>query len=261
MLSENVIASQINELQEIVRSSPLLLPGGAGSKTALTTTQKGVTLLAMTGLRGLLAYQPEEFTFTALAGTPLAEIERLLAENGQYLPFDPPLVEHGATLGGTVAAGLSGPGRYRYGGVRDFILGVQFIDASGELVRTGGKVVKNAAGFDLPKLMVGSLGGFGALVELAFKVFPLPPAFITLRFEYESLNSALGAVMHLGRQPLEIMALELEPYSAGAALLVRLGGDPQSFAPRLERLRDILGRSSGDQLEGQSEREYWQAGR
>ena len=113
-----------------------------------------------------------EFTFTALAGTPVREIAAALAERGQYLPFDPMLREAGATLGGTVAAGLSGPGRFRYGGLRDFILGVRFVDGEGRLLRLGGKVVKNAAGFDLPKFFVGSLGRFGVLAEMTFKVFP-----------------------------------------------------------------------------------------
>jgi len=261
MLTESATASRLSEIQEIVRLSSRLLPRGAGSKTAMQAAQADVTLLEAAALSGMLEYQPQEFTFTALAGTPLADIERRLRENGQYLPFDPPLVARGATLGGTVAAGLSGPGRYRYGGVRDFILGVKFVDGGGELVRAGGKVVKNAAGFDLPKLMVGSLGGFGLLVELTFKVFPLLPAFATLRFDYASLEEALHAVTRLGRLPLEIMALELERHPGGAALYVRLGGIPEGFAPRLDRLRRMLGGGGKTPLEGQAELEFWNAQR
>src|SRR5436190_11409249 len=117
----------------------------------------------MRHLSGMMEYDPAEFTFTALAGTPLAVVQKELAGNGQYLPFDPPLAAQGATLGGTVAAGLSGPGRLRYGGVRDFIVGVQWVDGSGTVIRGGGKVVKNAAGFDFPKLFTGSLGRLGIL--------------------------------------------------------------------------------------------------
>ena len=261
MLTESATASRLSEIQEIVRASSRLLPRGAGSKTAMQAAQADVTLLEVADLSGMLEYQAEEFTFTALAGTPLADIERRLAENGQYLPFDPPLVGRGATLGGTVAAGLSGPGRYRYGGVRDFILGVQFVDGRGELVRAGGKVVKNAAGFDLPKLMVGSLGGLGLMVELAFKVFPRPPAYTTLRCEYASLGEALEAVNRLGRLPLEIMALELEPSPSGAALYVRLGGIPEGFAHRLDRLRLILESGNQTQMDGQTELQFWNAQR
>src|SRR5207249_11250784 len=133
------------------------------------------------GLRGISEYDPSECTFAALAGTPVREIAAALAERGQYLPFDPVLSEAGATLGGTVAAGLSGPGRFRFGGLRDFILGVRFVDGAGRLLRMGGKVVKNAAGFDLPKFFVGSLGRFGVLAEMTFKVFPRPASALTLR--------------------------------------------------------------------------------
>ncbi|MBI4768870.1 MAG: FAD-binding protein, partial [Chloroflexi bacterium] len=155
----------IAEVRDAVRSLPRLLPRGGGSKPALSIPPEGVAALDLSGLTGLLEYDPAEFTFTALAGTPLSEVLAALSANGQYLPFDPPFAARGATLGGAVAAGLSGPGRYRYGGVRDFILGVRLVDGNGDLVRGGGKVVKNAAGFDIPKLMVGSLGQLGRSEE------------------------------------------------------------------------------------------------
>src|SRR5687768_10335661 len=183
----------IEAVQDFVRSArEPLLPRGAGTKPSLSTPPAGAASLELGGLRGVREYEPGEFVFTALAGTPLAEVEALLAQHGQYLPFDPLLIERGATLGGTVAAGLSGSGRYRYGGVRDFILGVRYVDGSGELVRGGGKVVKNAAGFDLPKLFVGSLGQLGALVELSFKVFPRPEATLTVRHALPTLADALA---------------------------------------------------------------------
>ena len=164
-----------------------VLPRGNGTKTALSAAPDGVTPLDLSGLSGVIEYQPGEFTFTALAGTRVTEIAAVLAEHGQYLPFDPLLAEAGATLGGTVAAGANGPGRYHYGGLRDFILGVRYVDGEGQIVYAGGKVVKNAAGFDIPKLMVGSLGQFGALVEMTFKVFPKPEANATLRLECASV--------------------------------------------------------------------------
>ena len=140
----------IQEVQEAVLATPRLHVVGGHSKPALSTpADQSVAALEMTGLSGILEYDPGEYTFTALAGTSLATVEAALAEHGQYMPFDPPLVEAGATLGGTVAAGLSGSGRQRYGGVRDFLIGVRLVDGQGRLVRGGGKVVKNAAGFDL----------------------------------------------------------------------------------------------------------------
>ena len=152
----------IDQVAEAVRSSGRVLAVGRQTKPRLSCSN--ATKLCLSKLRGILEYEPSEFTFTALAGTPLRDLVEALAQRGQYLPFDPLLVEAGATLGGTVAAGLSGPGRFRFGGLRDFILGARFVDGTGRLLRLGGKVVKNAAGFDLPKFFVGSLGRFGVLV-------------------------------------------------------------------------------------------------
>ncbi|NJN81466.1 MAG: FAD-binding protein, partial [Caldilineaceae bacterium] len=174
-VAENIQVQSIDDVVEAVRSGLWLHPVGGGSKPALSTPRDRAAL-EMRSLTGILEYDPGEYTITALAGTGLSEVQATLAANGQYLPFDPPLADRGATLGGTVAAGLSGPGRVRYGGVRDFLIGVRFVDGRGRLVRGGGKVVKNAAGFDLPKLFVGSLGTLGLLVETTFKVFPQPRA-------------------------------------------------------------------------------------
>lgn len=240
----------VAEVQDFVRSQAHIRARGAGSKTALSPSLDTEGVIETDGLSNILDYQPEEFTFTAQAGAPLALVEAALAEHGQFMPFDPPLVGRGATLGGTVASGLSGPGRYRFGGVRDFLLGVQFVDGSGNLVRGGGKVVKNAAGFDLPKLMVGSLGQFGVLVELAFKVFPRPPAFATLRWEFPTLNLAMQALIRLTALPIEIYALELEPGAQSTALLARLGGAPASFPERLARLGSEVGEPPTSSLQG-----------
>jgi glycolate oxidase FAD binding subunit len=252
--------STIAELKEVIHSSACLLPRGGGSKTALSVPPQGVTPLEVGGLSGMLEYQPSEYTFTALAGTPLVEVDRILAENGQFLPFDPPLAERGATLGGTVAAGLSGPARYRYGGVRDFVLGVRFVNAQGELVRSGGKVVKNAAGFDLAKLMVGSLGQYGALVEISFKVFPRPIAYATLRADYSNLPVALDALVRSSGLSLELFGLEVMPASAGGfSLLARLGGLPETFPARLERLQRAIGQQAENftMLRDEVEAEFW----
>jgi glycolate oxidase FAD binding subunit len=165
-------------------------------------------------------------------------------------------VDAGATLGGATAAGLSGPRRYRYGGLRDFVIGVRFVDGRGDVVRGGGKVVKNAAGFDLPKLLVGSLGRLGVLVELSFKVFPQPPAFATLRACFPTVAAAVEAMTGLTRRPLDIEAIDLEPAAAGAALLVRIGGRADALPARSDRLKSLL--DGGQRLDGDEERRYWQ---
>jgi glycolate oxidase FAD binding subunit len=139
--------------------------------------------------------------------------------------------------------------------VRDFILGVQFVDGEGNLVRGGGKVVKNAAGFDLPKLMVGSLGRLGILTELAFKVFPFPKATATLRVTFPALEAALEALYKLAGSPIELYALDLE---APATLVLRLGGLPEALSARLERLQLFLSRS-GEVLQGEGEAQYWRS--
>lgn len=241
----------LDELQQAVRDNERVLPRGGLSKPALAAVTAGTAILDLTRLAGILEYTPGEFTFTALAGTRLADIEAALAEHGQYLAFDPPLIGQGATLGGTVAAGLNGPGRFRYGGIRDFILGVRLVDGQGQLVRGGGKVVKNAAGFDIPKLMVGSLGMFGALAELTFKVFPRPPACATLSLAIDGLEAALGRLTALINSRLDIDAVELEPIDGGANIWVRLRGLPGALPARMDKVRALLGgghAAEGDQI-------------
>jgi glycolate oxidase FAD binding subunit len=208
--------------------------------------------LSTTALRGISEYDPSEFTFTAAAGTPVREIAAVLAERGQYLPFDPMLAAAGATLGGTVAAGLSGPGRFRFGGLRDFILGVRFVDGMGRLLRMGGKVVKNAAGFDLPKFFVGSLGRFGVLAEMTFKVFPRPPATLTLRLAARTLAEAAQILTDAANCRFEFDALDIAPQEPG--VLTRL------FVPAtsLEAItREIFVRWPGEILSRSEAESLW----
>jgi glycolate oxidase len=247
----------IRALQDAVREHPRVLPRGGGSKPALSTPPEGVTPLVVSGLRGIVEYDPAELTITALAGTPVRVVQAALAAHGQHLPFDPPLARAGATVGGVVAAGTSGPGRYRHGGVRDFIIGARFVDGTGALVGGGGRVVKNAAGFDLPRLMVGSMGRLGVLVEVAFKVFPAPPAWGTLVAEASGLDAALEAIGHAGAAGLDIEALDLEP---PGRLLVRLGGPQPALELRLERLRRVLALPA-EKLFGARDAELWDAAR
>lgn len=243
------------EVSEKIKSQEKLLAFGRKTKTALEAPQ-GISILDMAKFAGILEYQPDEYTFTAYAGTKLQHIDQMLAENGQFMPFAPPLIKRGATLGGTVAANLSGPGRYRFGGVRDFILGVKFFNYKGKLIRSGGKVVKNAAGFDISKLMVGSLGSFGAMVELSFKVFPRPPEYITAISQFSSLDDLLDSMVSLTTSSIELYALEIEPSSEGYFMTARLGGVSNLFPKRIERLQQYLGDTRI--LEGVEEKQYWE---
>ena len=221
------------ELIDVIHSSACVRLRSGGSKPGLS----GGATVDVSALSGVLWYEPQEFTFAALAGTPLSDIEALLSAEGQYLPFDPVMVRAGATLGGTVASGMSGAGRYRFGGVRDFLLGVTFVDGCGRVLHGGGKVVKNAAGFDFPKLMVGALGTFGVLTELIFKVFPKPEASVSIDAQFASARDAVTAMQRLNTSQLEASALE---YLPPARLLVRVAGSKQALAARAKRITKYL---------------------
>ena len=247
-----IVPSTIAELADAVRATPCVLAVGARTKPRLSAVAGGVALLSTRRLSGIVEYDPGEFTFTALAGTPVREISAALAERGQYLPFDPLLAGSGATLGGTVASGLSGPGRFRFGGVRDFILGVRFVDGAGRLLRMGGKVVKNAAGFDLPKFFVGSLGRFGVLAEMTFKVFPRAVSTRTLKLTLDGIEAAARVLTEAGNTRWEPDALDLLP--DGRSVLLRLAA-PESAIAAISR--EILSRWPGTVLDAEEAARSW----
>ncbi|MBP7950883.1 MAG: FAD-binding protein [Verrucomicrobiales bacterium] len=243
----------IEELREVIRSATgPVIARGAGTKSALLPRE--ALRIPMTKLSGVVEYEPSEYTFTALAGTPVREVSALLSENGQYLPFDPPFAESGTTLGGIVAANASGPGRLRYGGVRDFVIGVRFVDGTGRLLRGGGKVVKNAAGFDFSKLLCGSMGRLGVLTEVSFKVFPAPAARRTARIHCQNLADAVACVCQAAGQAWEAEALEIHPPDT---VLLRLMGDAAPLASRMDAALRALQRPAEILTEAEAA-EAWQ---
>ena len=179
--------------------------------------------LDMRPLAGIVSYEPSELVITALAGTPLAELETLLAQHGQSLPFEPPRFTPGGTVGGMVAAGLSGPARASVGAVRDYVLGVEIINGQGELLRFGGQVMKNVAGYDVSRLMAGSWGQLGVITEVSLKVLPVPPAEATLRFDCGQAE-ALSRLHAWGGQPLPLNASCWVEDGGRGQLYVRLRG-------------------------------------
>ena len=191
---------------------------GGGTKAFYGGAPQG-DALDITPLRGISSYEPSELVVTVRAGTPLAELEAALAEKGQCLAFEPPRFGPGGTVGGMVAAGLSGPARAAVGSVRDFVLGASLVNGRGELVTFGGQVMKNVAGYDISRAMVGSLGVLGAICEVSLKVLPRAPATLTLRHELDQA-AALRKVNEWAGQPL--------PLNASAwwegMLVVRLSG-------------------------------------
>ena len=221
---------------EFCEISGLVVKGG-GTKPSLWEVKDSTTVIDMTGLSGIVEYQPSEYTITVRSGTRLQTVVEALGKNGQYLPFDPPLADQGATIGGTVAAGLSGPGAYRYGPLKDFIIGIRFVDGLGNHVRGGGNVVKNAAGFDFPKLFNGSLGRLGILTEVSFKVFPKPQRYVTLQARLPTLEEAGGLLPRLKGFDLEGVELD-----STFLLSLRLGYQQPTMAARRQALESLVER-------------------
>lgn len=225
------------------------------TKPALSAPVGDLVVVNMSAISGVIEYEPEEFTISVYAGTPIADINAILDENDQFLAFDPPFVLRGATIGGTISAGLSGSGRYRYGGIRDFILGVDYFNADGRLIHGGGRVVKNAAGFDLPKLVVGSLGSLGILVKVCIKTLPKPGTSLTLQIGFEDLQEALRCQAALFSSPLDLDAIDLVPHADRVELFVRVAGSEGTLPLRMERLLDQVG--SGSVLDSGEAQSFW----
>ncbi|WP_338439714.1 glycolate oxidase subunit GlcE [uncultured Aquabacterium sp.] len=224
---------------------------GGGSKDHLGDTTRG-EWLDTRACQGIVAYEPSELVIRARAGTALAEVEAALAERGQHLAFEPPRFAFGldaaqaaqaaqgaqhppgtsaATVGGVVASGLSGPGRVSRGAVRDHVLGCTLMNGRAEVMRFGGAVMKNVAGFDLSRLMAGSMGTLGLLLEVTLKVMPQPVVSATMRFEMPQAE-ALAQVNQWAAQPLP---LDASAWWDGL-LVLRLRGARAAVASAVQRL-------------------------
>ena len=187
------------------------------------------------GLSGITSYEPSELVVTVLAGTPLAELEALLASQGQCLPFEPPHFGAGATVGGMVASGLSGPARASVGSVRDYVLGMTMINGRGESLTFGGQVMKNVAGYDVSRLVAGSLGTLGLIVEVSLKVLPVAPAEATLKFSMAQAD-ALRRLNQWGGQPLPLNASCWVDAAGENTLYLRLRGAAAAVQAACDKL-------------------------
>ena len=181
--------------------TPLNICGG-GSKSFYGEAPTGEVLDTRV-LSGISSHQPSELVVTARCGTPLAELEAALAEKGQCLPFEPPHFNAHSTVGGMVSAGLAGPSRAQAGSVRDFVLGVTLLNGEGEVMSFGGQVIKNVAGYDVSRLLAGSLGTLGVILEVSLKVLPVAPATATLCFQMKQA-AAIQQLNQWGGQPLPL---------------------------------------------------------
>ncbi len=209
--------------------TPLNICGGS-TKSFYGQPPRGVPL-ELRELSGISSYEPSELVVTVRAGTLLVELEAALAEKGQCLPFEPPRFAPGGTVGGMVAAGLSGPARAAAGSVRDYVLGATLLNGRAEVLSFGGQVMKNVAGYDLSRLLAGSMGMLGVICEVSLKVLPKPTAAATLRFDLDQAR-ALVKLNEWGGQPL--------PLSASAwwegALVLRLAGAAAAVQSALAKL-------------------------
>ena len=238
--------SDLPSLQERIRAAaaahrPLCIRAG-GSKDFYGGPLEGEPL-DVSPLSGITHCEPTELVISARAGTPLVELERELAAHHQMLAFEPPRSDGRATLGGAVASGLSGPRRAYCGAVRDFVLGVEMIDGRGELLRFGGRVIKNVAGFDVSRLMAGSLGTLGLLTDITLKTVPRPQAECTLRLEADQ-SRALESMTRWATRPLPLSATAWHD----GVLHVRLSG----AVAAVRAAREALG---GEIMSGADE--YW----
>ncbi|MFA6312461.1 MAG: glycolate oxidase subunit GlcE [Sterolibacterium sp.] len=235
--------------------TPLRIRGG-GSKDFYGGPLNG-EILDMRLCAGIVAYEPTELVITARCGTPLAEIEAALAERGQRLAFEPPHFtlpspprggaggREEATLGGCVAAGLSGPGRASAGSVRDFVLGVKLLNGRGEVLNFGGQVMKNVAGYDVSRLLAGSLGTLGVMLEISLKVLPRPVAEVTLRLEGPQ-SKAIELMNRLAGRPLPISAT----CWCDDLLTLRLSGARAAVAAACQQL-------GGELVEATAAAKFW----
>ena len=218
---------------------------GAGSKRAYGGPSTDAQVpLSTAGLKAILQYEPHDLTVSVQAGLPWAELERTLAENRQAIPLDPPFAAN-ATVGGVVAAGLSGPRRLKTGAVRDLVIGMTFATLEGKLIRTGGMVVKNVAGLDMAKLMIGSWGTLAAIVSVNFKLTPVPPRTRTFILPAARIDGAQRGLL----QPVAYDIVK-RPV-VGMELLIQCAGTDAV----IERCTREL--SGATIVEGEEERSLW----
>jgi glycolate oxidase FAD binding subunit len=240
----------LEELRErvltAVRTRRPLRLRGAGSKDFYGESLAG-EVLELAAWRGIVDYEPSELVITARCGTPLSELEDVLAARDQFLAFEPPAFDADPTIGGVIATGLSGPRRMYAGGARDFVLGTRLLNGEGELLRFGGQVMKNVAGFDVSRLLCASLGTLGVITEVSLKVLPRPRAEATVRFELPAA-AAVDAFNRWAAQPLPLSAAA---WWRGAAW-VRLSGAPPAVRAARERI--------GGELIAETEaRDFWES--
>ena len=258
--NEAQLAAAVAEAAD--RATPLEVAGGA-TRLAIGRPVQASQTLSVAGLSGISVYEPGALTLVVQAGTPVAEVEEALAAQGQMLPFEP--MDHRAllgtrgapTIGGMVAVAASGPRRLQRGACRDAMIGVRFVDGQGQVVRNGGRVMKNVTGVDLVKLMAGQYGTLGVLTEVAFKLLPAPRAEVTLILDGQEAAAGVDTLSEALGGPFEVTAAAY----AGAGVLA----DTAQTLLRLEGLEGAVAYKTGNlkhdgwrSIEDDESRAIWQ---
>jgi glycolate oxidase FAD binding subunit len=235
--------------------TPLSIEGG-GTKSWYGNAHS-YTKLDTRPYSGILEYQPEELVITACAGTPLKEIEAVLAAKNQVLAFEPPHFGPSATFGGAIAAGLAGPGRISAGNLRDFVLGARILDGKGQDLSFGGKVMKNVAGYDISRLLPGSMGTLSLLLEASVKVLPKPAATATLRCQLTQ-EKTLRLLNEWAGQPLPLSASCWigNPTTGDGELTIRLAGAAAAVKSAIPLMGAAIDAS---ELDPKAAAEFWAA--
>jgi len=240
--------AELNRLSEKVREASRSKAGlrlrGGGTKDFYGQALEG-EVLDTRGYSGIVSYEPSELVITARCGTRLSEVEAAMRGRGQMLAFEPPHFGEAATVGGAVAAGLSGPGRQAAGALRDFMLGAKIMDGRGEVLTFGGQVMKNVAGYDVSRLMAGSLGTLGIILEVSLKAMPFPVAEATLRLELPE-DRAIDQVNRWAGKPVPLSA---SAWNDGT-LSMRLSGARAAVEEAAKKI-------GGERVEEEKARRFW----
>ncbi len=238
MLEQDLTDDLQQQVSAAIADDNKLLVKAGGSKEFYGRASSGEAI-SITGHSGIINYQPKELVLTVRAGTPLLELEQILAEQGQFLPFEPPRFADTGTIGGAVACGLSGPGRAYLGSVRDFVLGMRLLNGLGQVLHFGGEVMKNVAGYDVSRMVTGSLGTLGIVLETSFKVLPIPAKEKTVVLEYTPQQ----ALERMNRLPMLKVPVSASFYD-GERLHIRLSGTESAVTGSCQQLGgEVIARS------------------
>jgi len=270
------LPATVEEVAEVMRiasrEDAAVIPWGGGTAIGLGNTPRRYDIaLCLSHLNEVVEYEPADVTATVQAGKTLADFQHHLAEHGQFLALDPPLGQE-STIGGILAVNASGPSRHAYGTARDLILGIRAVQADGRIIKAGGRVVKNVAGYDLSRLFIGSLGSLGIIVEASFRLAPLPRAERTAvvllpsaqeawRFVAQTANLSLRAVELLNALALRQVATVREAAEDGYALLLAAAGEPSAVERSLKEIGELSRRAAASlaEVDGSAQSQLWQA--